>query len=193
MKNRFSLRIEEHDNKAKNAIQKIFEDYGFGLYEWGYEHDSKLYSKLKNQTDPTSIILRFRPDFVALREGVRSVLVEVKSSPKSESLYVSIQLTSFESAKAWGEHVMYAFIEIDTLDAGACWAIDIPEPKKIFVPKKKWWKHETKRISYEYPRAQIIPVDYDPAHQSGHPYILIPKDSDFIYDLSEFIENELIN
>jgi hypothetical protein len=188
----FTGRARQHDDQAVGLVKAIFSKYGFLGFRIGAEIDHKNHwSLLTAQADPTSIMLRFRPDLVLVKPGVRTVMCEVKSEAQG---YVNfaVEFNSWRAATIWnrsGRHVMYALVDLRDERVSACWADDIPRPATVRVPRRWDWEKHKSFLQRGAPWANLEVVNH--AGGSGTPYFLIPKAADYLRPVERFIEREL--
>lgn len=62
----FAERIRQHDENAYPLVRDALARYGFTLHRFGIELNLELQKILQKQTDKTSKMLRYRPDFIAV-------------------------------------------------------------------------------------------------------------------------------
>jgi hypothetical protein len=189
----FVERAKQHDELAVSLVEMIFSQYGFSGFRIGTETDSQdCWNFLLTQSDPTSIMLRFRPDRVQVKPGVRTVLCEVKSEAQGRPNF-AIEFYSWQAATMWnrsGRHVMYAMVDVQNEKVFACWAENIPSPHIIRVPKRWDFEKHMQQLQREAPWAELLPVEHTGG--SGTPYFLVPKNSKYLWPLDAFIETQVI-
>lgn len=80
----FDNRTADHE-RACRMIGPIFEGRGFDMIPHGVEEQERLQSVLQQPglDDQCSLMVRFRPDIVAVKPYVQSLLCEVKSTKNS--------------------------------------------------------------------------------------------------------------
>jgi hypothetical protein len=188
----FVERAQQHDERAISLVDMIFSRYGFSGFRIGAETDSQdCWELLLAQSDPTSIMLRFRPDRVQIKPGARAVLCEVKSEAQGHPNF-AIEFYSWLAATMWnrsGHHVMYALADLRSGKVSACWAEDIPPPFVVRVPRR--WDHgkHISRLQREAHWAELLLVEHKGG--SGTPYFLVPKNSEYLWPLDMFIETQV--
>ena len=188
----FRRRTDQHDRQAVALVESIFASYGFLSFRMGVEVALCESAWLLRQSDPTSILLRFRPDRVHLRPNRRSVLCEIKSEAKARPNF-AVEFDSWRAARMWnrsGRHVMLVGVDLVTRCAWACWVDSVPRPSRIFVPRRWDWERQMIRLAKEAPWARLKPVRYRSG--SGTPYFLLPKTHPCWTPLPRFIERELL-
>lgn len=190
--------MQLHDTVALPAVLSAWESAGFEAHACGQEADTEaLRSALCAQSDATSRMLRFRPDRVLVKRGVRSVLCEVKSETKGYSNY-AVEVDSYLAARQWNaaySHVCYAFVTLTRCKDGGtwrvgevvgCWANEIPEPSRITVPRR-WDAAKTlARLGNEMPGVNLVPSEWRGG--SGTAFFTIPKSSRFLVPLRIFAD-----
>lgn len=188
-------RKKRHDGIAIPMVAKIFGNYGFTGFTIGTENDSKELSELlQTQSDPTSIMLRFRPDQIFVRPMLRSVLVEVKSEEGKYPNY-AIEMDSHVAAHLWNQqsdHVVYVFVDTLKQTCRAIWAHELPDPHTIYVPLRWDFDKQEHRIQTEWPGAEIKAIPWNKDISSGKPFMVISKKHAALRDLEQFIKSEII-
>lgn len=189
----FKERSSQHDDIAIPLVEAIFERHGFKGFTIGTETDDKsLYEMLRNQSDPTSIMLRFRPDRVKIKRGVRAVLCEVKSEGGRYPNF-AVEIDSYRAAILWNQHskhVMFALVNIADRTAYGVWADEFPSPRTVFVPRRWDYEKQYRRMVAEWPGSTVKPVNWGGG--SGTPYMLIPKDHKCLMGLDRFVRDQVI-
>jgi len=189
----FKRRSAQHNGLAVPFVESIFASYGFISYTIGTEmDDEELHELLRKQRDPTSIMLRFRPDRVSVRPGIRSVLCEIKSESGLHPNF-SIEIDSYEAAILWNrvcKNVMFVFVDLSRKAALATWADDLPKPVQIYVPRRQGWEDRIRQLRHDYPAADIREIQW--IRGSGTPFTTVRKDHPCLIELSRFIESELL-
>lgn len=110
----FAERIRQHDENAYPLVRDALARYGFALHCFGIELNLELQKILQKQTDKTSKMLRYRPDFIAVCPGKKSILLEIKSENKNSPNF-SIEYDAWDAAKIWNKHtknVLYLFVDL---------------------------------------------------------------------------------
>jgi hypothetical protein len=177
-----------------SLVKEIFLRHGFYGFRIGTETDDKrCWELLSMQSDPTSLMLRFRPDLLQIKPRARTVLCEVKSEAKGYQNF-AVEFDSWMSSIMWnrsGHHVMYAFVDLSRESVSACWADDIPRPFIVRVPRRQNWEKHVSRLKQEAPWAQLQLVPY--TNGSGTPYFLLHKEIKCLQPLEYFIRVHLIS
>ena len=189
----FQARSGQHDKLAVPIVEAVFKRHGFKGYSIGTENDdAKLYELLRAQSDPTSIMLRFRPDRVKIRPGVRAVLCEIKSEAGRYPNF-AVEVDSYRAAILWNQqskHVMFALVDLATRDTYGVWADEFPRPGTVFVPGRWDFEKQRARMVREWPGLPLTPVRW--VGGSGTPYMLIPKNHPCLTELDRFIRERVI-
>ena len=188
-------RMRQHDDKAVPIVINEFRRYGFEAYQLGTESDSEeLRKALMQQSDKTSLMLRFRPDTTFIRAGTRSILCEIKSEAGRYPNF-AIEVDSYSAALQWNmlyKHVMYAFVDLGNMHIYCCWADDVPSPQVIRIPKRWDYSENMRRLETEWPNIRMITEDFQPApEKSGTPYFLLPKRSSVLQPFDVFVSQIL--
>ncbi len=134
----FAERIRQHDEKAYPLVRDALARYGFTLHRFGIELNLELQKILQKQTDKTSKMLRYRPDFIAVCPGKKSILLEIKSENKNSPNF-SIEYDAWEAAKIWNKHtknILYLFVDLAENNILASWPENL-DPEIIFT-----YRHE---------------------------------------------------
>jgi hypothetical protein len=186
-------RMRQHDEVAVPLVMFQWSRFGFECHIFGGEVDNaNLQTALRSQSDPTSLMLRFRPDRVFVRPGLRSLLCEVKSEGGRQPNF-AIEVDSYLAAKVWNAtqgHVVYAFIDLQTEAVSCCWADSIPTPTRVLMPAR--WDREAnrERLERELPEAHL--VDFDRTCGSGTPFFTISKRAAYLQPMDEFVKVEIL-
>ena len=190
----FDNRTADHE-RACRMIGPIFEGRGFDMIPHGVEEQERLQSVLQQPglDDQCSLMVRFRPDIVAVKPYVQSLLCEVKST-KNSAQYNSfiVEARAYRAMKFWGElgHVvMVTMCDIVLNTAWACWADSICEPRRILVPRRFDAEQQHTAMKEMFPDATIEYVDHN--RGSGTPYVHVSRRA-FMLSLEEFIDQELL-
>jgi len=190
----YEKRNEDH-RRACRMIKPIFEGRGFDMIPHGVEEQERLKNVLQQPglDDQCSLMVRFRPDIVAVKPYVQSLLCEVKST-KNSAQYKSfiIEARAYRAMKFWGElgHVvMVTMCDIVLNTAWACWAQTICDPRTVLVPRRFDAEQQFAAMGEMFPDASIQYVDN--TRGSGTPYVHVPRMA-FMLSLEEFIDQELL-
>ena len=194
----FAQRSSFHDGDASTRIAAIFQKHGWNISVIGQESDTKkLSSSLKEKNDQTSLMLRYRPDKVATRPGFNTIFVEIKTAITTSENY-AIEFRSWEFTSLWnpsGENVCYVFLDSNQENIPlACWGKDIPPPRRVRVPGRWDQNEQIKRIfkrlppdeQTHRPNVSIEVCNYYGVG-SGTAFFLLPKTSNFLIPLPEFL------
>lgn len=173
----FHARAAQHDGPALTTVIGAFKGEGFHNFRFGSELDSPLMrDALRQRDDPTSILLRYRPDQVFSHPGARTVLCELKSEKKGYPNF-AVEADAYLAGLDWNKlhrHVMYAFCDLAQQTYWACWADEIPRPTTIYVPKFHCrFVDSMRRLPKAFPEADVSVMDW--GEGSGTPYFLVPK------------------
>src|SRR5262249_34908146 len=149
----------------------------FAATPFGLERDPPaLRDALRSQSDPTSILLRYRPDQLLVKVGERSLLCEVKSEAEGYPNF-AVEADAYLAGLDWNaiyRHVAYAFCDLRVGVSWACWAEEIPSPQEIIVPlRHRHAADALRRMPLAFPDARIESRDY--GNGSGTPFFLMPK------------------
>lgn len=181
-------RKDQHDTAGVPLVCAVFLEYGFTGYAFGAEAgNASFHRAVQAQTDPTSLLLRFRPDRAFVRTGLRSLLCEIKTEGH-DSPNFALELDSWQAARQWNaayEHVAFVFVDLRCGEAVACWATMIPMPQKVYVPRRFDFIQQRERVAREMPAARLC----DCTHRggSGTPFFLVPKAAAFLRPLRSFL------
>jgi hypothetical protein len=188
-------RRDFHDKKAVPMVVEVLDRYGIEAQTIGTETDNAaLRELLRDRTDATSLMLRFRPDKVTVPPIGAPLMLEVKSKGERYENF-AVEVNSYLAAllhQESGVAVWYAFVEVHTARMFACWLPDIPEPWRIDIPKRPDWEEGYRRVRERFPCARTRFLHYVPGWMSGTPQFLIPKASRFLRPLEQFIEEEIL-
>ncbi len=173
----FAVRAGQHDGPALAAVIRTFQAEGFCNFRFGLETDGvTLRDVLQCHDDPTSILLRYRPDQVFSRPDSRTVLCELKSESKGYPNF-AVEADAYLAGRAWNHlyrHVMYAFCDLQRCEYWACWADAIPEPGIVYVPERhRRFAEHMARLPKAFPRARVTSLNW--GEGSGTPYFFVPK------------------
>lgn len=173
----FAVRASQHDGPALNAVIAAFKAEGFHSFRFGSELDSPvLREALRVRDDPTSILLRYRPDQVFSHPEARTVLCELKSEKKGYPNF-AVEADAYLAGLDWNRlyrHVMYAFCDVGQDLHWACWADEIPRPNRVYVPDfHPRFAESMLRLPKAFPEAAISVMDW--GEGSGTPYFFVPK------------------
>lgn len=190
----FENRTAKHE-RACRMLKPIFEGRGFDMIPHGVEEQKRLQSVLQQSglDDQCSLMVRFRPDIVAVKPYVQSLLCEVKSTDNAETrdLY-TIEARAYRAMMFWGElgHVvMVTMCDPENDYAAACWAQTICEPRTVFVPRRFDAEQQFAAMGEMFPDAAIKYVEHK--RGSGTPYVFVSRRA-FMLTLEEFIDQELL-
>jgi len=185
----FQTRDGNHSSGIE-LVTRLFEKHGYKCYTMGTETDNKeLYQSLTSQHDTTSRMIRFRPDRVHVKQGVRALLCEIKTE-KGSSDNFAVEVESYGASLLWDKgmkHVIMAFVALQGMDAYGTWVDEIPEPDVIFVPRRWDFDEQMALLDDEWPETRKQPTRWRAG--SGTPFILVPKNS--LESLDCFIANML--
>lgn len=193
----FSVRAAQHDGPALRAVVAAFRAEGFHNFRFGSEVDGPaLRDAVRTDDDPTSILLRYRPDQVFGRPGARTVLCELKSETKGYPNF-AVEADAYLAGLDWNalyRHVMYAFCDLSQGTHWACWADEVPRPSQIVVPNfHRRFAESMRRLPRAFPGAAICVRDWGDG--SGTPYFCVPKPKPGIPSplraLSDFIRQDV--
>lgn len=166
----FAYRKKQHDDDALPLVRIAFEKQGFSLFPFGGELVPELQKMLRNLSNGTSKMLRYRPDLVAVNLERGSLLVEIKSE-QAGSPNFAVEFDAWDAARLWNQQtrrVLYVFVDLLERTVTACW----PEtlcPQKVYVPRI----NDVARIKASCPDAV---VKHRPAvYGSGTAFFLVPK------------------
>lgn len=188
-------RAKPHDEIGLRLVIGRFQAHGYQNFLYGTETDSEaLRRALQGQHDPTSIMLRFRPDQAFVKPGVRTVLCEVKTEGGQYPNF-AIEADSYRAALLWNaahRHVMFTFADLGAETLVACWAQDLPPPREIRVPRRWDFADNMERMRAEFPGVPLVPWPHKPGGAgSGTPYFLVPKRTRALTALDGFIVRDL--
>jgi hypothetical protein len=175
----FHHRRQVHDSEATAAVVDALTRLGAythrGGSEWG---DGELRDRLREQYDPVSLMLRYRPDQIVVWPGERAMLVEIKSAPAHYPNF-AVECDSIYGAMLWaatGGEVLYTFYDSGTRQVTGCWAEEIGAPRRIYIPcqsKQQDAIRVRERMHSLFPAAEL--VDRPSGNGSGTPFFLISK------------------
>lgn len=193
----FAVRAGQHDGPALDAVIAAFRAEGFHNFRFGLELDGRqVRDALRVDDDPTSVLLRYRPDQVFGRAGARTVLCELKSERKGYPNF-AVEADAFLAGLDWNalyRHVMYAFCDLGQGMHWACWADEIPRPNAIYIPNTHpRFAESMRRLPKAFPGAAVCIRNW--GEGSGTPYFLVPKprpgNSTALRPLSDFIRQDV--
>lgn len=173
----FAVRAGQHDGPALRAVIAAFQTEGFCGFRFGVEGDAAvLRDALRLGDDPTSILLRYRPDQVFSRPGARTVLCELKSEGKGYPNF-AVEADAYLAGRDWNHlyrHVMYAFCDLSQGLYWACWADEIPRPDALYIPSAHpRFAEFMRRLPKAFAGAAICVRNW--GEGSGTPYFFVPK------------------
>ena len=84
----FAERIRQHDENAYPLVRDALARYGFTLHRFGIELNLELQKILQKQTDKTSKMLRYRPDFIAVCPGKKVFFWKSKVRTKTVQTFL---------------------------------------------------------------------------------------------------------
>jgi len=185
--NSFDDRKNIHDNEAFPKIEKIFNDKGYFITNFGTEADNiTLREKLKQLTDKNSIRLRFRPDKIII--GTSSTnFCEIKSS-KNNSEFFNIEACSLWASKSWNAFII--FVDLINNNMKYCWAKNIVF-QNIMLPRRFDIEKSMTLMQSLWPNIRRIQSEFK-GYGSGTPYIQIHKNASFLKEFNNSIKIERI-
>lgn len=193
-------RTTMHD-RARAVIQPILEAAGFIVDDHGAEFADGLSNLVQTQDDRCSLMLRYRPDMVCVKQHVRSVLCEIKGTKHDTSRYKApafrIEARALKGLWEWNAGGRVAMIVCTAFRTDglhktrAVWADAIPPPSEVIVPERWDVEDQMKAMGQMFPRAKLVRRMFRPTgNGSGTPYIVIPDG--LLTDLDSFIGIELL-
>lgn len=179
-------RMVQHE-AAVNIVASKFEMLGFECHSMGTEVNAKEMQKaLRAQYDATSVMLRFRPDRIFVKRGMRSILCEVKSEAKGYQNF-AVEVDSYDAAIQWNSmynHVMHAFVTLPDNSVKCCWLSNVPRPEHFYVPNRPSHRRTIARLKNCWCDVGIEVVRHWGG--SGTAYFLIPKDAPYLKPFEQF-------
>lgn len=185
---RWEQRKYQHDT-VMDSYDAWLRSLGFRVFEGGIEVKPELAELLRVRYDPTSRMLRYRPDRILVSDGAGTVLLEYKTEPGRYQNF-SIEIDSYAAACQWakaGATVFYIFAAPDANKA--CWSHDI-RFDTVFIPSR-WGDDVVLRLKREWPTKRIRRTKWR-AGASGTPFFLVPKSAPYLKPLKQFIENDVL-
>lgn len=117
----------KYGHNFEDHVQEYMQSQGLRCYKYGLDTFPKSAKrKLVGLTDPTSLLLRFGPDFYCPIPGSFSFFIECKSR-KSSSPYFSYNLESYNAAKVLAKLGINILIVFSGFKAQ--WIQDLPISK----------------------------------------------------------------
>jgi hypothetical protein len=187
--------------RARAVIQPILETAGFVVDDHGAEFAGGLSELVQTQDDRCSLMLRYRPDVVCVKQQVRAVLCEIKGTNFDPSVYAApaftIEARALKALWEWnagGRVAMVACVAFwphGGYKARAVWADAIPTPRKVWVPERWDFAEQMEAMGTLFPNANLVPRMYRAsANGSGTPYVMVPDS--LLTDLESFVGIELL-
>ena len=184
----------EQRRGGHDAVMEEFDAWlarmGFRVFESGIEVKPELAELLRTRYDPTSRMLRYRPDRILVDEAAGSLLLEYKTESGRYPNF-AIEIDSYAAVCQWaraGAAVFYIFHAPGVVRA--CWSKEI-QFDTIFVPDR-WSEDVVDRLAREWPDKNIKRSRWG-ASASGTPYFLVPKKAPYLKPLKQFIENDVLS
>lgn len=187
-------RQQQHDDRAVPLVDAAFAARGYTGYAMGTEHDpAALRDALRQHTDATSLLIRFRPDRVYVHSAParRTIVCEIKSEA-GRSLNFALEADSFAAARAWNQqgsghqHVCFALVDLALGLVVCAWADALPLPATIYVPQRWDWQRTMARLRQEWPAS----VRLEPRPHTGGAgtaYLLLPKSCAALRPMDSFL------
>lgn len=148
------------------------------MIDHGVELSEELARLLGQQDDGLSLMLRYRPDLVAVLPGTHSVLCEAKSCGRTWVDDFSLEARAFRGYQRWAKSGNKVMIlrhtrDDDILTAG--WLNCSFEPGLVLVPRRdcRNWEQDELTIRALFPRSTVRTKDYTTG--SGTPYFWMPS------------------
>jgi hypothetical protein len=173
---------------------------GFVVDHHGAEFADGLSELVQTQDDRCSLMLRYRPDLVCVKQQVRSLLCEVKGKEFNPARYAApefiIEARSLKGLWEWnagGRVAMVAcvaFLPDGRQRVRATWADAIWTPRTILVPERWDFADQWQSMKMMFPTAELKRVMYRPDRGSGTPYCMVPDG--LLTDIDSFIGVELL-
>lgn len=187
--------------RARAVIQPILETAGFVVDDHGAEFADGLSELVQTQDDRCSLMLRYRPDVVCVKQQVRAVLCEIKGTNFDPSAYTApaftIEARALKALWEWNAGGRVAMVACVAFwpngghKARAVWADAIPTPRKVWVPERWDFVEQMEAMGALFPNADLVPRMYRAAaNGSGTPYVMVPDS--LMTDLESFIGIELL-
>jgi hypothetical protein len=180
IRDRFSTRVQQHDEHALPLVVETFKRYGFYVDRYGVETGSpQTWQLLASQGDMLALMLRFRPDIVGILPKVATVLCEVKSQSRRRDEFF-VEFDSWLSARQWDRasgRVMYGLVDISESVAYGCWVADVT-PSVVIIPKRFDYEEQKNRIIQWFPWVAFRLIEH--TNGSGTPFFSINKHEPFV-------------
>ena len=188
-------RQQQHDDRAIPLVDAAFAAYGWRGYGIGTEYDpAALRDALRQHSDATSLLIRFRPDRIYVHDSParRTILCEIKSEDHGYPNF-ALEADSFAAARAWDStgsntrHVCVALVDLRSGMIHCAWASDLPAPTQIFVPERWDWRDTLARLEREWPLT--VRLTHCPHRGgAGTAYLLLTKQHPRLQPIGSFLE-----
>lgn len=171
----FAERVKQHDEKAIGMVEDIFEQYGFLLFPFGMELLPELQKELRHINTETSMLLRYRPDRLAILPRKKVLLLEIKSEANGYNNF-AVEFEAWYAACLWNKiagTILYVMVDLNTCKVYG-FVPDEIQPECIYVPKLN---DLNRVVALNRTKAKIVCELSRHITGSGAPYFLIPKAS----------------
>lgn len=196
----FNGRNDVH-TRARAVIQPILEASGFVVDDHRAEFADGLSELVQKQDDRCSLMLRYRPDVVCVKQQVRAVLCEIKGTNFDPSAYTApaftIEARALKALWEWNAGGSVAMVACVAFwpngghKARAVWADAIPTPRKVWVPERWDFADQWQAMGEMFPQAERVRRRYTSLGKgSGTPFVMVPDG--LLTDLESFIGVELL-